>query len=159
MWICVCVETETRIWWREYTYLIMQGYGHDESAPTPGGVFAPYFVGERWYFAECSPRNWQTVRSRRGRFIAPAYMKTPTKWQTEMRVRWCGNVYLIRWKHVFGNVDMRVRWNGNMYLMTWIHVFDNVEMCVRWCECTYLVMRICIFDNVRIRARWIGPYA
>ena len=25
----------------------MSGYGRDESAPTPGGVFAPNFVGER----------------------------------------------------------------------------------------------------------------
>ena len=74
-----------------------------------------------------------------------------------MRVRWCGNVYLIMWKHVIDNVEMCVRWNGNMYLMTWIHVFDNVEMCVRWCECTYLMTWIYIFDNVRIRARWIGP--
>ena len=22
--------------------------------PTPNGVFAPHFVGERWYFTECS---------------------------------------------------------------------------------------------------------
>ena len=35
----------------------MLGYGRDESAPTPGGVFAPHFVGERWCFAECSTRN------------------------------------------------------------------------------------------------------
>ena len=34
----------------------MQGYGRDESAPTPGGMFAAHFVGERWCFAECSPR-------------------------------------------------------------------------------------------------------
>ncbi|MBF1498822.1 MAG: hypothetical protein HXN81_08560 [Prevotella pallens] len=31
----------------------MLGYGRDESVPTPGGVFAPHFVGERWYFTEC----------------------------------------------------------------------------------------------------------
>ncbi|WP_424785545.1 hypothetical protein [Prevotella pallens] len=31
----------------------MLGYGRDESAPTPGGMFAPHFVGERWYFTEC----------------------------------------------------------------------------------------------------------
>ena len=31
----------------EYVQLVMLGYGHDESAPTPDGVFAPYFVGER----------------------------------------------------------------------------------------------------------------
>ena len=80
---------------------------------------------------------WQSVSSRRGRFIAPAYMKTPTKWRTEMCVWWCGNVYLIMWKYVINNVEIRVRWNEYTYLMTWIYVFDNV----------------------RIRARWIGPYA
>ena len=32
-------------------------------------------------------RCWQTVSSRRGRFIVPAYPYTPTKWGTEMRVR------------------------------------------------------------------------
>ena len=57
---------------------------------------------EHYVTANCSPRYWQTVRSRRGRFIAPAYTKTPTKWQTEMCVWWCGNVYLIMWKCVFG---------------------------------------------------------
>ncbi|WP_314285774.1 hypothetical protein [Prevotella pallens] len=58
----------------------MLGYGRDESAPTPNGVFCGHFV-------ECSPRycnpfvaKWQTVRSCRGRFIVPAYMETPMKW-------------------------------------------------------------------------------
>ena len=32
---------------RKYAFLIMQGYGHDESAPTPGGMFATNFVGVR----------------------------------------------------------------------------------------------------------------
>ncbi len=32
----------------------MQGYGHDESAPTPGGVVRGCFVVECVYFAECS---------------------------------------------------------------------------------------------------------
>ena len=44
MWKCVCGETETRILWREYAYFIMLGYGRDESAPTPDGMFAPHFV-------------------------------------------------------------------------------------------------------------------
>ena len=34
----------------------MLGYGRDESVPTPNGMFAPHFVGERWYFTECSLR-------------------------------------------------------------------------------------------------------
>ena len=31
----------------------MQGYGHDESAPTPCGVFVGYFVGECGHFTVC----------------------------------------------------------------------------------------------------------
>lgn len=38
----------------KYTFLVMQKYGHDESVPYAGGMFAPHFVGERWYFTECS---------------------------------------------------------------------------------------------------------
>ena len=86
----------------------MSGYGHDESAPTPGGMFTTNFVGVRNVIAirqqhyrkpfaavgadlSCPrirmyPQNgnpsamfWQTVRSRRGGFIVPAYTKTPTK--------------------------------------------------------------------------------
>ena len=34
-----------------YTYLIMLGYGRDESVPTPGGMFATNFVGERCIIA------------------------------------------------------------------------------------------------------------
>ncbi|MBF1497324.1 MAG: hypothetical protein HXN81_00820 [Prevotella pallens] len=39
----------------------MRGYGHDESAPTPGGMNVGCFVGVRGYFTECSLRCWQTV--------------------------------------------------------------------------------------------------
>ena len=42
-------------------------------SPTPHGVFAPHFVGERWYFTVCSlhygnlfAAKWQSVSSRRG---------------------------------------------------------------------------------------------
>ncbi|WP_314286212.1 hypothetical protein [Prevotella pallens] len=34
----------------------MLGYGHDESAPTPDGMFAPHFEGVLWVFRGCSPR-------------------------------------------------------------------------------------------------------
>ena len=42
-----------RIWLWEYAYLVMLGYGHDESAPTPGGMFVTNFVGERHPFTGC----------------------------------------------------------------------------------------------------------
>ena len=38
-----------RIWLRKYTFLFMSGYGHDESAPTPNGLFAMHFTVRIWY--------------------------------------------------------------------------------------------------------------
>ena len=71
---------------RKYTVLVTQGYGHDESAPTPDGMFATNFVGVRnviairqQHYRKPLAMFWQSVSSRRGRFIVPAYMKTPTK--------------------------------------------------------------------------------
>ena len=74
-------------------------------------------------FGNPSAMFWQTVRSRRGRFIVPAYMKTPTKWRTEIRVRWFEYTYLIMWKHIFGD---------------WIHIFNNVETHIRLWKYTFL---------------------
>ena len=41
-----------RFWLWKYTFLVMSGYGHDESAPTPGGMFATNFVGVRHVIAD-----------------------------------------------------------------------------------------------------------
>ena len=80
----------------------MSGYGRDESAPTPGGVFRGHFVGEcghfteRWLGISWNVRHVIAIRSQRNgnpfaavgdRFIVPAYTKIPTKWGTEMRIR------------------------------------------------------------------------
>ena len=46
-WMYIFNNVKTRVWWNEYVYLVMQGYGRDESAPTPGGMFVTNFVGER----------------------------------------------------------------------------------------------------------------
>ena len=43
----------------------MQGYGRDESAPTPGGMFVTNFVGERNIINNPSAALSQTVSSRR----------------------------------------------------------------------------------------------
>ena len=70
-------------------------------SPTPGGMFAPHFVGERWYFTDCllvscgvfcvyfvGVRHVIAIRQQHfrkpfaavgDRFIAPAYTYTPTK--------------------------------------------------------------------------------
>ena len=86
---CVFGEMDMCIWWCEYAYLIMQGYGRDESAPTPGGVFAAHFVGERNIINNPSAALSQTVSSRRGRFIVPAYMMYP---RNDKRKCACGDV-------------------------------------------------------------------
>ena len=65
----------------------MLGYGRDESAPTPGGVFAPHFVGVRNVIEIRLQRNGNPSAAVGDRFIVPAYTKTPTKWGTNMRVR------------------------------------------------------------------------
>ena len=51
----------------------MLGYGHDESAPTPDGMFATNFVGVRnviairqQHYRKPLAMFWQSVSSRRG---------------------------------------------------------------------------------------------
>ena len=143
MWICVCDETETRIWWREYTYLIMLGYGHDESAPTPSGVFATNFVGERWYFTECSPRNWQTVSSRRG----PIYRARIYECTHEIGN---GNAYSMKWMYIFNNVKTRVWWNGYVHLiMSGYGRDESVPYAWRGVRCAFHGLFVGILRNVR----------
>ena len=76
MWKCVFNNVEMHIWLWEYAYLVMLGYGHDESAPTPGGVFC----GVSWVGVTLlvirSQCYWQSVRSCRGRFIVPVPTNT-----------------------------------------------------------------------------------
>ncbi|MEZ7711436.1 hypothetical protein [Prevotella pallens] len=45
-----------------------------------------HFVNVRHVIGKPSAALSQTVSSRRGRFIVPAYMKIPTKWGKKMRV-------------------------------------------------------------------------
>ena len=66
MWKCACDDVNVHIWLWKYAYLMMLGYGRDESAPTPDGVFAPHFVGERYIISNPSAAFWQSVSSRRG---------------------------------------------------------------------------------------------
>ena len=86
----------------------MLGHGRDESAPTPDGMFAPHFVGVRWYFAECFvcislvfATFWQSVSSRRGRFIVPAYPYSPRiRNPFRMPSRNVHNVFVICMLHI-----------------------------------------------------------
>ncbi|MBF1459039.1 hypothetical protein [Prevotella pallens] len=53
MWKCVCDDVEMCVRLCVYIYLVMLGYGRDESAPTPNGLFATHFVGVCGYFTDC----------------------------------------------------------------------------------------------------------
>ena len=57
----------------------MQGYGHDETVPYAGGMFATNFVGVRNVIAIRSQCFGKPSAAVGDRFIAPAYTKTPTK--------------------------------------------------------------------------------
>ncbi|MBF1462367.1 hypothetical protein [Prevotella pallens] len=101
----------------------MQGYGRDESAPTPGGMFATNFVGERniinkplaalrqttssiiairWNtFGKPSAVLSQTTSSRRGRFIVPTYTYSPRiRNPFEMPSRNVRNVFILCMLHI-----------------------------------------------------------
>ena len=72
-------------------------------------VFHGLFVGILWnvrhVIGNPSAALSQSVSSCRGRFIVPAYTKTPTKWGTKMRVWWNECLYLIMWICVFNETD------------------------------------------------------
>ena len=92
---------------RKYTVLVTQGYGHDESAPTPDGMFATNFVGVRnviairlQHFGYPFAAFWQSVSSRRG----PIYRARIYVFTHEMAN---GYVRAVMWKCVFNNVKTR----------------------------------------------------
>ena len=77
----------------------MLGYGRDESAPTPCGVFRGHFVGVHCVINNPFVAKWQSVSSCRG----PIYRARIYGNTHEMEN---GNAYLIMWKHVFGEIDV-----------------------------------------------------
>ena len=111
---------------------------------------------ECWVVAICSQcyRNlsatfWQSVRSRRGRFIVPAYTNAPTKWGTKIRIRWNEYVYLIMWICVFGNVRIRARWIGPY---AWRCVLWGV--CVCFVDIKSVLWQLCPLAKM-VRLRWL----
>jgi len=54
-----------------------------------------------------SQHYWQSISSRRGIFIVPAYTNAPTKWGTKIRVWRFEYTYFKMWKCVFVEMDTR----------------------------------------------------
>ena len=91
-WMYIFNNVKTRVWWNGYMYLIMSGYGRDESVPYAWrsvswlfrgwmlgvyGVFRGYFMGVRCIINNPFAAKWQAVSSRRGRFIGAVYTCSP----------------------------------------------------------------------------------
>ena len=69
-------------------------------SPTPGGVFATNFVGERCIINKPFATKWQTTSSRRG----PIYRARIYVYTHKMTN---GNACAVMWKCVFNNVKTR----------------------------------------------------
>ena len=79
----------------------MSGYGRDESAPTPGGMFVTNFVGERNIINKPLAALRQTASSRRDRFIVPTYTYSQRiRNPFEMPSRNVRNVFILCMLHI-----------------------------------------------------------
>ena len=79
----------------------MLGYGRDESAPTPGGMFATNFVGERNIIADRQQHYRNLLAAVGSRFIVPAYTYSPRiRNPFEMPSRNVRNVFVICVLHI-----------------------------------------------------------
>ena len=147
MWKHIFGYVDMRVWWYECTYLVMLGYGHDESVPYAWRNVRNQFRGcfvcislvcvdfsrcvrciianRQQCFGNPFATKWQTVSSRRGRFIVPAYRKMPTKWGTDRRIWQYENTCAIMWICGVGKTDTCVWRIGYTDSIMWKHVFDN----------------------------------
>ena len=102
MWKCVFNNVEMHIWLWEYAFLVMLGYGHDESAPTPGGVFC----GVSWVgvtlFVNRSQCYRQSVRSCRGPIYRARVHEIPQNGVAYLHC-WCCNSHHFDTSKPFGS--------------------------------------------------------
>ena len=94
----------------------MLGYGRDESAPTPGGVFVTHFVGERNIINNPSAALSQTVSSRRG----PIYRAHIYVFATHSQS--VGTHLAIRQQHYGNPFRMPSRNVRNVFVICMLHI-------------------------------------
>ena len=82
-------------------FLIMLGYGRDESAPTPDGVFVTHFVGERNIIADRQQHYRNLLAAVGNRIIVPTYTYSPRiRNPFEMPSRNVRNVFVFCVLHI-----------------------------------------------------------
>ena len=97
-------------------FLIMLGYGRDESAPTPDGVFVTHFVGERNIINNPSAALSQSVRSRR----EPIYRAHIYVFATHSQS--VGTHLAIRQQHYRNPFEMPSRNVRNVFVICVLHI-------------------------------------
>ena len=94
----------------------MSGYGRDESAPTPGGMFVTNFVGERNIINNPSAALSQSVRSRR----EPIYRAHIYVFATHSQS--VGTHLAIRQQHYRNPFEMPSRNVRNVFVICVLHI-------------------------------------
>ena len=94
----------------------MLGYGRDESAPTPGGMFVTNFVGERNIINNPSAALSQSVRSRR----EPIYRAHIYVFATHSQS--VGTHLAIRQQHYRNPFEMPSRNVRNVFVICVLHI-------------------------------------
>ena len=121
--------------WRNVSWVF------SECSPRILWLFRVFFTVCSLHFGNLSAMFWQSARSCRGRFIVPANMNTPTKWETEMYVRWFEYTYLIMRICIFVYVRIRARWIGPYAWRNVSWVFAECSPCISWADVALLTIR------------------
>ena len=141
-------NVKTRIWWNGYVYLIMLGYGRDESDPTPDGVFrctfrgwmwtfcgvlVGCFCGVRWYFAECSQR------------VHSVYVTYSL----------CKSMVFALQKYVFWRAKSGFLHCKSMVFVFWMLCCCKLVAIYFVFECEYLAQQIWVFCDMLVAYSWV----
>jgi len=86
------------MYFRSYS-VVLQLYGFRS-------VNVAFFCAIRCVVGRPFATLWQTTSCCRGRFIVPAYMKTPTKWGTNIRVWRFEYTYFKMWTYVCDEMNI-----------------------------------------------------
>ena len=124
MWKCVCDDVNVHIWWREYTYLIMLGYGHDESVPYTWRNVRTPFRGWALVFHGMFVGILRSVLCV-FRWCSPRYRNPSAAFSQTVRSR-RGPIYRARI-----SVFTHKKGGGNVRAVVWKCVFNNVKTRIR----------------------------
>ena len=152
----------------------MSGYGRDESAPTPGGLFATHFVGVCGYFTDCllvfcrmfamllaiRQQHYRKPSAAVGADLSCPHIRIHPQndgrkcvcGETKTRILWNEYAVLVMQRYIFNNVNVWILWNEYVYLVMLGYGRDEsvpyalrgVSQPISWVFCVYFVGERCI---------------